>query len=251
MARITYEYWLENILTNGTLSQKQIYWAYQQTDRWESLREERLVLDQHRCRMCNDPANCVHHRLYPEVYGEESVNDLTSLCNHCHEHFHSPKSEEIELLKKWFCSQLKKGVKCPICEVESKKYKVRLNKTYVRALAIMSLIGDKKGDKEGWFKVGQKELGKELAHDLNHMKYSKLRYFGLIEKMTEGHNRRPYAGFWRVTDLGHDFLKGKRKATSFVYEVHKKPIEWSDHKVDIHEANEKEFNFNEEVLGVL
>lgn len=61
---------------------------YLLTDRWDSLRSQRLEMDGHRCRLCNSPAECVHHRSYPKILGEETVDDLTSLCERCHRKFH-------------------------------------------------------------------------------------------------------------------------------------------------------------------
>ena len=53
--------------------------SYYQSPRWQQLRTERLILDNHRCRMCDAPAQAVHHRRYPKVMGDEVVEDLTPL----------------------------------------------------------------------------------------------------------------------------------------------------------------------------
>ena len=92
MTEITYEFFVENVLNDPKFSSKQVYQEYLRTDRWKELRLERLDIDGLRCRMCDDDATCVHHRWYPDVLGEETVDDLTSLCHHCHDAYHKMKS---------------------------------------------------------------------------------------------------------------------------------------------------------------
>jgi hypothetical protein len=65
------------------------YAEYLQTEEWAIKREQALVRDGYRCRLCNSKENLqVHHRTY-ERRGCEDLNDLTTLCDECHEHFHS------------------------------------------------------------------------------------------------------------------------------------------------------------------
>jgi 5-methylcytosine-specific restriction endonuclease McrA len=80
------------------LTGHQIHQMYLMTDRWEELRCDRLKIDQHRCRLCNKDAEAVHHRAYPRFparLGSESVEDLTSLCNQCHENYHKPSKNIV------------------------------------------------------------------------------------------------------------------------------------------------------------
>lgn len=64
------------------------YEEYLQTPEWQEKRELALERDGYRCRNCNCDKNLhVHHRSY-ERRGNEDINDLTTLCNDCHEHFH-------------------------------------------------------------------------------------------------------------------------------------------------------------------
>ena len=161
-----------------------------------------------------------------------------------------PSENTFQLVRAWVESHIDKGIKCPACSVESRRYRVRMNKVYVHTLTLLAAIAGDKGDYEGWFKVGQRELGKELAHDLNHLKYSKLRYWGLIEKRTHGHNRQSLAGYWRVTPTGYAFLAGKIRVPAWVKELRAKPVALSAETVDVHQATKGHFDFDEEVLGV-
>jgi 5-methylcytosine-specific restriction endonuclease McrA len=65
------------------------YASYLESARWHFLRSEALARDGFRCRVCDARGGLqVHHRRYPAAWGEEAVEDLTSLCWRCHECFH-------------------------------------------------------------------------------------------------------------------------------------------------------------------
>lgn len=83
---------LVSITYNNTMDEsngKEKYYAYLQTDIWQKIRTKVLQRDLGRCRVCNSRKELnVHHRIYPKVYGEESLIDLVTLCHKCHELFH-------------------------------------------------------------------------------------------------------------------------------------------------------------------
>ena len=64
------------------------YDEYLKTEEWAEKRGWVLERDGHRCRLCNskEPLH-VHHRTYARR-GAEDLEDLTTLCKICHEHFH-------------------------------------------------------------------------------------------------------------------------------------------------------------------
>lgn len=65
------------------------YEDYLKTLEWQEKRDQALERDGYRCRNCNSNEKLhVHHRTYIRR-GNEEINDLTTLCNDCHEHFHS------------------------------------------------------------------------------------------------------------------------------------------------------------------
>src|SRR4051812_15635681 len=64
----------------------QTYADYRDSDTWKELRRKARQRDGHRCRVCNRTEQLsVHHRRYPELYGTETVDDLTTLCQPCHD----------------------------------------------------------------------------------------------------------------------------------------------------------------------
>lgn len=69
-----------------------VYELYlQESPIWKELRRKAKERDGSRCRICNhaEPQDLqVHHRHYPEIYGTETVDDLTTLCRWCHDAIH-------------------------------------------------------------------------------------------------------------------------------------------------------------------
>lgn len=64
------------------------YAEYLASDAWQDLRLEALRRDGHACRICNSSKRLdVHHRTY-ERFGNELLEDLTTLCRKCHRIFH-------------------------------------------------------------------------------------------------------------------------------------------------------------------
>lgn len=68
--------------------------AYYETEHWQIRRRERLAMDEFTCRSCMSTDSLqVHHWVY-ELFAE-SINDLMTLCNGCHERFHAYDSVKI------------------------------------------------------------------------------------------------------------------------------------------------------------
>lgn len=77
------------------------YSEYLQTPEWQETRKQALKDANYQCALC--PATNrvlhVHHRTY-ERLGEERPEDLTVLCDKCHEKFHT-KEESVESVPKY------------------------------------------------------------------------------------------------------------------------------------------------------
>lgn len=67
---------------------------YRQTPTWLALRDRTLLRDGYRCKHCGSAMHLeVHHIKYPEVWGEERLDDLITLCHDCHESLHNTDIE--------------------------------------------------------------------------------------------------------------------------------------------------------------
>ena len=70
------------------------YEKYLKTSEWKQKRDQALERDGHCCRACNsDERLNVHHKTYARR-GNEALNDLTTLCESCHRHFHEKISQQ-------------------------------------------------------------------------------------------------------------------------------------------------------------
>lgn len=64
------------------------YRAYLLTPHWTQIRNEAVSRTRGRCQLCNSPTKInVHHRTYERI-GSELPEDLTVLCQRCHQYFH-------------------------------------------------------------------------------------------------------------------------------------------------------------------
>ena len=74
---------------------RQRYQTYLQSDAWRVKRKEILKAAGYRCRRCGARATEVHHEIYKRIYNE-SLSDLTALCENCHKaaHTRTPRSRK-------------------------------------------------------------------------------------------------------------------------------------------------------------
>ena len=83
------EVWRDFLISSrGTAYEKEVYQFYLKSDSWKETREKVLERDEHKCVWCKAPANVVHHKTYDNI-GNELSDDLVSLCNPCHDDYHS------------------------------------------------------------------------------------------------------------------------------------------------------------------
>lgn len=242
MAKITYKFFVENILNNPKYDRKQVYWAYQQTERWFELREARLVLDNHRCRMCDAPATCVHHRRYPEVFGKETVDDLTSLCHQCHENFHHPPGVD-EIRKQLMKAKDDKMAVCPCCDRKVKLYKRPLNSSMAYGLILLRKFFKDNPDvewihAESYFK-SRKDAPSSLRGD-----FAKLRYWDLVE-LQSGASSDARQGNYKILQKGIDFVEGRISVPRRVHLYNKSVVGFDEDETNINSALGDKFDYKE------
>lgn len=62
---------------------------------WQKLRRRKLQLNPV-CERCQSPVNVqVHHLRYPEIWGEEQIEDLMTLCDECHRAVHGKDDDVV------------------------------------------------------------------------------------------------------------------------------------------------------------
>jgi len=63
------------------------YSEYLQSEHWQSFRKSVLEHYGYTCQVCNNKGKTVHHRTYKNI-GREKINDVVTLCKHCHKTIH-------------------------------------------------------------------------------------------------------------------------------------------------------------------
>lgn len=229
---------------------KEQYDAYLLTNRWLlELRPQRLNVDNHRCRLCNESANYVHHRVYPEVLGTETIDDLTSLCDTCHVNFHFPpgiKEVSLQTIK----MAKTKAIRCPCCCQVVKFYKRSLTSSMAAALMHVHRYFEK-NDADEWLHVEdylkQLPISSAVRGD-----YGKLVHFKtlageslLIKKMGLREDGSDRNGYWKITSSGRAFVLDKVRVPKWVRLYCNKVYDVSGELIGIKDALRKQFDYKE------
>ncbi|GAC1498587.1 MAG: hypothetical protein NVS1B14_01650 [Vulcanimicrobiaceae bacterium] len=81
----------------GRRRRQREYAAYLSTDAWREKRAARVRMDAGSCRICDSEADLqVHHRRYVRR-GEETMDDLTTLCGACHTLHHAAREGRVRI----------------------------------------------------------------------------------------------------------------------------------------------------------
>ena len=64
------------------------YTKYIESEEWKEKREDRIILDGYKCRMCGSAKNLVVHHITYENAPNEDMFDLVTLCKACHNELH-------------------------------------------------------------------------------------------------------------------------------------------------------------------
>ena len=119
--------------------------------------------------------------------------------------------------KKKYVEGLSKGTSCPCCGRYGQMYKVILNRSLVMALNWIAKAGA--NTPHGWVDV-QEDAPKEI---LKARTYMKLVYWKLIQrKPSKYKDVDGSTGYWRVTDLGRQFLYGDIAVSKYVLVYNRK-----------------------------
>lgn len=180
---------------------------YLLTDKWQDdFRPKVLERDFHICRLCGDPATDVHHipKFYPEIFGQEKLEHLTSLCRTCHSNFHCPPGAED--LKKQFFVALEggKSTNCNVCGRYAKYQPRPLNATMARSL--IWIVNQFKENGGCWVDV-PREAPQWVTRTNQH---TILANWGLLERKPNTEDKhQKHLGLWRPTELGKKFAAGE------------------------------------------
>lgn len=153
--------------------------------------------------------------------------------------------QSLKEAKDWLRERVYKGARCPCCDRYARAYRRILGSSM--ATALICLYRESKKTGEEWVHaktaIHKGMQGSKLFKGLD---YGVLKFWGLIEANPEHNDEtKPSSGFWRVTNLGKDFVE-KRTAVqkySIVYDNRFLRLEGPVWTID--EALGKHFNYQE------
>ena len=75
------------------ITRRSEYRKYLGSKRWKTIAKQIRSRAKDSCEICGKQKKLyVHHRLYPETFGEETEDHLIALCNPCHLKLHAKKA---------------------------------------------------------------------------------------------------------------------------------------------------------------
>jgi len=97
--------------------------------------------------------------------------------------------------------------------------------------------------RNGWLHVSKEFL--KWKKNAVAEEYSKLRFWGLLEPMPNGDPTVPGTGYWRITDLGREFVEDKVEISRHVFVFDNKVIDASQEWTSIRNALGDKFDYDE------
>jgi hypothetical protein len=167
------------------------------------------------------------------------------------EFFHQPHAS-LEDAKKWLRVRFGKGATCPCCNQFVKLYKRAFSKSMAYVLLLIARYYHRVGVKsDEWLHVpsyiAEVAVGNPRRAAAVRGDWAKLKFWGLIEEKPETRaDGSPRVGYWRLTQLGRQFINREVKVASHVYIYNGEPLQRSvDEQITIDDALTTEFSYVE------
>ena len=156
-----------------------------------------------------------------------------------------PADATLEEAKQWLRERFEDGAKCPLCGQYAKLYKRKLNSSMAHAMTLIYKYFEANSDE--WLHVPSYLSTISSSATVRGGDWSKLRYWGLIEDQKgvrpDGSER---IGYYRITDLGKQFVRCQVKVPKHVYLYNQQTINREDNEqISIVEALGDKFNYAE------
>lgn len=161
-----------------------------------------------------------------------------------------PSSVTLEEAKRWLRLRVRKpGAFCPCCQRFAKVYKRSIHHT----MAVVLILMARRQPRGEFFHVPRYLAGLDLAPSFQAVAthggdYAKLRNWGLIEAQPgERGDGSTRTGFWRVTDLGFDFVHDRVRVWKHSIEYDNRLMGLDDEagEVSIRDCLGDRFNYDE------
>ena len=148
--------------------------------------------------------------------------------------------------KNWAVTIEDKGGYCPCCDRWGKVYRHSISG--LNAKALLWMCANTKGN-DPWIHMPTK-----APRDVMRSTFALLRWWGLIQRMYVepeiGEDQETkHSGYWKVTDLGWQFARGRLQVPKYVYLYNDARQGMSDETTHIRDCFGKKFNYSELMGG--
>lgn len=181
------------------------------------------------------------------------MSDVGSSEGSGNEDIFDARGRSLEDAKRWLRARFKKGAECPCCHQFVKLYKRPFNKSMAYVLLLIACYY--RGDAvDEWLHVpsyiAEMVADKPRRAAAVRGDWAKLKFWGLIEEKPEVRDDgSPRVGYWKLTQLGRQFVAREVKVPSHVFIYNGTPLRRIvDEMITIDEALGKEFNYDE-IMG--
>lgn len=156
--------------------------------------------------------------------------------------------QTVHEAKKWLQGMMNTGATCPCCGQYAKLYRRKITSTMAKCLVMIHRFFQ--ANKVQFihvpnFLVKFKNDGSVAGGDV-----AKLKHWGLLEPVVnermDGSNR---AGFYKITQLGKDWVDGNVSVPKYAYIYNQKLYKLSEEKVFIKDALGDRFDYRELMRG--
>jgi hypothetical protein len=168
---------------------------------------------------------------------------------------YDPNTTTLAVAQKMLQDYAMKGAICPCCRQEVKMYTREINATMAYTLVILHRHFS---TDQNWLHVpSYLSQMSTIGSAIRGGDFAKLRYWGLLEpkpaekkteKRKDGSKR---VGFYRMTERGHQFVKGEIKIPRVALVYNGKHHGFVPGEVTIQECLGKEFNYDDLMAGKL
>jgi len=158
-----------------------------------------------------------------------------------------PDFETLEEAKQFLRDNWTEGVPCPCCTQFVKQYKRTLQSTM--AVMLISLYKLERETGEEYHHVTEMMRGYSISGSGD---FASSRFWGLTEEQKNNDNPDTNkSGYWKLTPLGKEFVKGKTEVFSHIKVFNAKHYGFDGKMITIRDALGKKFSYEELMYGTL
>ena len=158
------------------------------------------------------------------------------------------QDDTLEYAQKYVKDNQAKGVRCPCCARMVKEYHYTINSGQALAIIVIYRLTKQLSPEDGWIHI-LKAFGEHTKLNPQSLSFHRLKLWGLLEQQpTNDDPKKKTSGYWRITDIGKEFVLGTSKVKKGVYVLDGTITHFGEEDVDIHAALREKFNY-ETLMG--